>query len=447
MSFKQSPFLKYPSKNNSFQVLFHPYQSSWIIVNKTASDIINQFFNNKSFGEIANKLSSEFEIDNQQALKDVNNVYENLIEKKFDKKNIETYKQRKPDLKSLFLHITRRCNLKCPHCYVGDSDSSIIDLPKKVIFELIDELINNGGNGLTISGGEPLLHPDINKILLYASKKLTVRLLTNGTKINSTMAKFIADNNIYVQISLDGSTEALHDSIRGTGSYKKILRAIEELQKYNAGNKLNLCTTLMKKNQSDWKQMINFAEKNEILLHRFLHLREIGRANNHPMAQALTSNEYEKFISHISKLQRDKQQKIELTCGMSGLLLKMPEEFQTDDIWCPVGRMVVIDTNGDAFPCVLLMRDKYRLGNIYDQNIIEISKAKPMKDICGILVKRRHIIEKCRCCSFKNLCQAGCMGQALDHNNSVMTTDDFCQYRQKAYADSFDHLLQMADKR
>ncbi|KPA09153.1 Radical SAM domain-containing protein [Candidatus Magnetomorum sp. HK-1] len=445
MTSRLTSFLTYSSEIEDLQVLFHPYQSSWIIVNSTASDIIDQIARNQPLNKIAKSLTHEYEIDYQQALSDVKTVYQNLVEKKFEIQNIESPQYRIPQLKSLFIHITRRCNLKCPHCYVTSSNDVSQELPTPIIMKLIDDLTKHGGDSLTISGGEPLLHPDIYQILSHASKRLTVRLLTNGTKIYSEMAKFLADHKIYVQISIDGSTSSIHDTIRGQGCFEKIMKAIEKLQKYGAGEHLNLCSTLMQHNQNDWEQMIALAEQKDVPLLRFLHLREVGRANNHPKAQALSSKEYEQFIAHISSLQKDKQKKVELTCGMSGLLLKMPEEFQAEDIWCPVGRMMVVDTNGNVYPCVLMMRDQYLLGNIFEQKLISILKSKSMKEVCNILSNRRYSIDKCRCCSFRNLCQAGCMGQALDHCDNVMATDNFCQYRKKAYAKAFDHLLNMAN--
>ena len=440
----QIKYLSYRSHYNDNQVFFHPTQSSWIIVNPTAAAIVSKILEGQSVEMIAQLLANEYCIPYKQAISDVNAVYQTLLNNGFEFKKSYVPKIRAPQLKSMFLHITRRCNLQCPHCYINASHTDK-DLPTQTILRLIDTLTASGGNNLTISGGEPLLHPGIEKILSHASSKLTVRLLTNGTKINDKMAKFLAENGIFIQISLDGSTAQIHDSIRGKGTFDQIMNAIQRLKTFGAGDRLNLCATIMQANQNDWPNMIALAEKINIPLLRFLHSREIGRAATHSSAKPLLAKEYEKFIAHITKLQSNHHQKIELTCGMSGLLLKMPEEFQNDDIWCPVGRMIVIDSNGDVFPCVLMMREEYKLGNIFSQQVDQIIQSSKMENICKLLSNRRYTIEKCRDCSFRNLCQAGCMGQALDHSNSLMMTDDFCQYRQKAYTDAFERLIQMSD--
>ena len=434
-------FLYYSSRHKpDLSVLFHPFQSSWMIVNETANDIICMMAENCKPEEIANILTQNYDISFTRALDDIQSVKQSLQDNNFDLFEQSMPRQRKPSLKSLFIHITRRCNLHCPHCYVSATDSKP-DLDSDAIIALIDTLVEQGGDGLTISGGEPLLHPDIKNILSYASKKLTVRLLTNGSLIDKKMAAFLAELGIFVQISLDGATASIHDAIRGDGSYQCVIQAIQWLQAQGAGDRLNLCTTLMASNANDWQQMIALAENLNIPLLRFLHLRNVGRAKNHPGARPLAPSAYKNFIAHVNQMQFNSHHKVELTCGMSGLLLKMPEAFKADDIWCPVGRMMVIDTNGNVYPCVLMMRDQFFLGNIFSQSLNEISQSRQMLEICQLLSNRRFIIQKCLACTFRNLCQAGCMGQALDHFDSLMETDIFCSYRKSAYEAAFDHLL------
>lgn len=433
-------FLNYQSNmNTDMSVLLQPFQSSWIIVNEPAKIIITMMAAGHKFETIAQFLVQNYDIKYAHALDDIHLVEQTLQKNNFEISQI-TPKVRKPSLKSLFIHITKRCNLHCPHCYAVKTKSNE-EMPTSSIIALIDTLIEQDGDSLTISGGEPLLHPEIKSILSHASKKLSVRLLTNGTLINRKMAIFLAEHKIYVQISLDGATPLIHDAIRGEGTYERVIKAIQLLQDAGAGDRLNLCTTLMEKNANDWQELIAFAENKNIPLLRFLHLREIGRAGNNPSARPLTSAAYENFIAHLNQMQFNRNQKVELTCGMSGLLLKMPEPFKKDDIWCPVGRMMVIDTNGNVYPCVLMMRDQFFLGNIFSQSLLDISQSKKMHDICQLLSNRRYIIQKCKGCTFRNLCQAGCMGQALDHSNNLMETDIFCSYRKKAYKAAFDRLV------
>jgi sulfatase maturation enzyme AslB (radical SAM superfamily) len=64
-----------------------------------------------------------------------------------------------------------------------------------------------------------------------------------------------------------------------------------------------------------------------------------------------------------------------------------------------------------------------------------------MAGACSALNQRRRRISECAACNWRNLCQAGCMGQALDHRGTIWDRDDFCFYRQDAYRDAFDGIL------
>ena len=70
-----------------------------------------------------------------------------------------------------------------------------------------------------------------------------------------------------------------------------------------------------------------------------------------------------------------------------------------------------------------------------------------MAGACSALSQRRREITECAACHWRNLCQAGCMGQALDHRGSIWERDDFCSYRQEAYREAFDCILRRESAR
>ena len=163
------------------------------------------------------------------------------------------------------------------------------------------------------------------------------------------------------------------------------------------------------------------------------------------IGSGLTLRDYEHFYEYTSSLQKNGESGIDISCGLSGFLLKMPEEYQEDDIWCPVGRRLVIDVNGDAYPCVLMMEDEFRLGNAFDDSLDKIIHSDTMIAVCQALSERRHKIKKCSGCNWRNLCQAGCMGLALDNKGTIWDTDNFCDYRSRAYKEAFDRVLKIDD--
>lgn len=105
------------------------------------------------------------------------------------------------DLKGFYLEITSKCNLRCLHCY---NESGI--LKNEISFELFKRLIDEFDEkpDITFSGGEPLLHPDIWKMLEYAQDKINNDsvLITNATLITDEIAKKLTASGIGVQVSL-----------------------------------------------------------------------------------------------------------------------------------------------------------------------------------------------------------------------------------------------------
>lgn len=417
-------------------------------MNDTGLEIARYLDQSGSVQKAVIHIKKRYEIADEVAQRDVEQVRAQLAVSGFLKPGVVSEPSRSPWLNSIFLHLTNRCNLACLHCYAGNSlQRHIKDLPVSLVFRMLDELIDHGGTSVTLSGGEPLLHPDIKEILRHAGTRLDISVLTNGTLIDREWAEFLADIGAYVQISVDGSCERIHDQIRGKGSFTKTIDGLNYLQMSGLENRINFSTTVMNQNLDDLIRIIALARSFGVPLVRFLPLRRKGTAQStwQTVGSGLSTKDYTRFYDDTHRLHATIGTEIEISCGLSAFLLNMPEEFEEDDIWCPVGRRLVIDVNGDAYPCVLLMEDEFRLGNAFDDSLSKIIQSDAMISVCQALAERRHKIKKCSVCNWRNLCQAGCMGQALDNKGTIWDTDDFCDYRKKAYKEAFDKILGIED--
>ncbi|MEA1867154.1 MAG: PqqD family peptide modification chaperone [Thermodesulfobacteriota bacterium] len=440
--FTYSPY-KTGREDGDAHILFHATESEWVKVNDTGMEIAQYLDDGVSLDDVTRRLCAEYGISAEAAKYDVLSVSEQLSAHHFLDGNARARPARFPTLNLIFFHLTSRCNLSCPHCYTSRSQDDVNkDLPGSLVFRMIDELANRGGNSITLSGGEPLLHPEIRNILKYAGSKVEIRLLTNGTLINRAWADFLADMNVFIQISIDGSTKKIHDSIRGRGSFEKSLKSLEYLQEAGLRERINFSTTVMNQNFHDLPGIISLAGRLDVSLARFIPLRRKGTAKRkwESVGSGLTIRDSERFYEHTSLLQKNGGAGVDISCGLSGFLLKMPEEFE-DDIWCPIGRQLVIDVNGDAYPCVLMMEDEFLLGNAFHNSLDNMIKSDAMIAVCRALAERRNKIKKCSVCNWRNLCQAGCMGQALDNKGTIWDTDDFCDYRSRAYKEAFGRVL------
>ncbi|CCK80371.1 MULTISPECIES: 12,18-didecarboxysiroheme deacetylase [Desulfobacula] len=177
-------------------------------------------------------------------------------------------------------NMTRRCNLKCVHCYARSEDISYDnELTHEQSLAMIDDLADFGVPVLLFSGGEPLVHPRLVEYAQYAvSKGMRAVISTNGTLITKEKAKALKEIGLsYVGISLDGLEET-HDKFRGVkGSYKKAMAAIKHCQE--AGIKVGLRFTINKRNVKDIPGIFDLLEQKNIPRACFYHLVYSGRGS------------------------------------------------------------------------------------------------------------------------------------------------------------------------
>lgn len=175
---------------------------------------------------------------------------------------------------------TRRCNLKCRHCYAQAEDKDYsAELTTEEGKRLIDDLAQFGCPVLLFSGGEPLIRKDVFELAAYAVERgLRVVFSTNGTLITPEVAQRLKEIGAsYIGISLDG-TEAIHDRFRGVhGAFKKAIEGVRNCKK--VGLKVGLRFTIFKGNAKEIPSIFDITEKEEIDRICFYHLVYSGRGS------------------------------------------------------------------------------------------------------------------------------------------------------------------------
>jgi len=175
---------------------------------------------------------------------------------------------------------TRRCNLKCIHCYIDakrTQDAGELTTQEAKI--LIDDLADFGAPVFLFSGGEPFIREDLFELGKYAKAKgLRTVISTNGTLITDEMAKKVKDAGFsYVGISLDG-LEAINDKFREQkGAFKKTLSGIRNCLKNEV--RVGLRFTINKHNFKDVFGIFDLIETENIPRACFYHLVYSGRGS------------------------------------------------------------------------------------------------------------------------------------------------------------------------
>ncbi len=199
-------------------------------------------------------------------------------------------------------NITRRCNLKCIHCYAQAKDQSFDnELTTEEGKNLIDDLSQYKVPVLLLSGGEPTIRKDLPELAAYAIEKgMRAVISTNGTLITQQMARVLKDIGLsYVGISLDGM-EKIHDRFRGVkGAFRSALEGIKNCQ--DAGIKVGLRFTINKFNVAEIENIFNLLEDMDIPRACFYHLVYAGRGSK-LVEEDLTHDETRKAVDLIMDL-------------------------------------------------------------------------------------------------------------------------------------------------
>ncbi len=178
-------------------------------------------------------------------------------------------------------NVTRRCNLRCVHCYAHARDEAFADeLTTAEGRALIDDLASFGAPVLLLSGGEPLVRPDLAELAGYAVKKgMRAVISTNGTLIGPDMARTLKEIGLsYVGISLDGM-EAVNDRFRGvSGAFQKALEGIRNCRR--AGIKVGLRFTINRFNVGEIPAVFDLLEAEDVPRVCFYHLVYAGRGTD-----------------------------------------------------------------------------------------------------------------------------------------------------------------------
>jgi MoaA/NifB/PqqE/SkfB family radical SAM enzyme len=123
--------------------------------------------------------------------------------------------------------VTEHCNLRCPHC-IRDDVTTVCCLDEGLIESIIDQALELYGPIVaSFTGGEPLLHPEFERIArIVADRGVPYRFVTNGwhwSRIASVLDRHPPQS---VRLSLSGADEAVHDGERGRGSFRRVLQSV-----------------------------------------------------------------------------------------------------------------------------------------------------------------------------------------------------------------------------
>jgi 12,18-didecarboxysiroheme deacetylase len=348
---------------------------------------------------------------------------------------------------------TRRCNLKCIHCYAhatGMSEKDEMDTAAGKM--LIDDLAQFGVPVILFSGGEPLVRKDLPELAEYAVVKgLRAVISTNGTLISRDLAQTLKKIGLsYVGISLDGIGE-INDRFRGVpGAFEKALNGIRNCQE--AGIKVGLRFTINKFNVKEIPGIFDLLEKMDIPRVCFYHLVYSGRGSD-LVKEDLTHEETRKAVDLIIDRTYDLYQKgkvkevltVDNHADGPYLYLRMLKENskQAEKV-LELLKMNEGNSSGRGIGCVSwdgsVYADQfwrhYSFGNVLKRPFSQIWTRPEDPLLLKLKEKKQYVKGRCAACSWLDICGGNFRVRAEAISGDVWAPDPACYLTDKEISQS-----------
>ena len=321
---------------------------------------------------------------------------------------------------------TNQCNMFCDHCY-RDAGARLEDeLTTGQGKTLIDQIKAAGFRLMIMSGGEPLMRPDIFELCAHAvSRGLRTVMGTNGTLITPQVAAELGRSGVAAcAVSLDSIVASENDAFRKLeGAYDRALKGMANLKR--AGIPFQINTTVMDWNVRHLESMTDMAVELGAMAHHLFFLVPTGRATSIEQ-EALRVKEYEQTLNRIMEKQKKVKIEIKPTCAPQFIRVAdrkgIPIRFTRG---CLAGiSYCIISPKGDVQPCAYL---DIPLGNVKQESFVDIWRQNPLLNE----LRSQQYGGKCGQCEYTQRC-GGCRARAYYYNNGdYMAQDDWCLYQPK----------------
>ncbi len=340
-------------------------------------------------------------------------------------------------------NMTRRCNLKCVHCYAQAVEEDGVDeISTDQAKAIIDDLAAFGSPVMLFSGGEPLVRKDLTELAQYAtSKGMRAVISTNGTLITKQKAKELKEVGLsYVGISLDGGEE-VHDRFRAVpGAFKRAIQGIENCQA--EGLKVGLRFTINKRNAGEIPVLFDLVRDLEAPRICFYHLVYSGRGSElikEDLDHQETREAVHLIMDRTRELHDAGKPKEVLTVDNHAdgplVYLRMKEEDpkRAEEV------MELLNYNegnssGRGIGCISwdgkVHADQFwrnhTFGNVLERPFSEIWADPKIELLHKLKDKKQHVTGRCASCKYLSICGGNFRARAEAYHGDVWAPDPAC---------------------
>jgi MoaA/NifB/PqqE/SkfB family radical SAM enzyme len=282
------------------------------------------------------------------------------------------------------LHPTRRCNLRCLHCYSNSAPTERYEQDASQLVHAIADAAAEGYRVVSISGGEPLLYSGLPSLLDEARRHgLHTTVTTNGLLLDDRRTQLLSGRADFLAISLDGAPER-HNYMRNAPHAFEIMQG--RLGSIRSGGlPFGFLFTLTHENIGDLDWVAEFAAAEGANLLQIHPLEETGRAQSHlagsaptdidaTLAWLLAQRLMQRFAGrlkiHLDLLDRDALRDSLQSCGKL-TPDRRTAELRLADFISPL----VIESEGTIVPLQYGFPRAYALGNLNDLSLENMARS------------------------------------------------------------------------
>ena len=392
------------------------------VINCSASDILELCNGEREINDIISLIAKKYKL----SIPETRDIVTEFLECSLKKKYIEFRKTGKRENVKIYgdansytplhaeIEITKKCPLKCKHCYNNSGVEKREELTSKEFIKILEELKNAGVIKIAITGGEPTIKKGFTEICKYASRSfLAVAVMSNGYNINQEMVNELVQckDNLLFQISIDGNEEH-HNKIRGVDdSFKKACNAVKILSEN--GFKVSISFTCNLENYSDIEYVTKLVKNLGAVQISYGLTMDIGRASINKMANKVDLVDFYNQIKELKRKYMDSRFYINIS---EEAAQQVTQSVQAN---CGLGiNQITIRENGDVSPCVCFF---YSIGNLKKQKLSEVLSI----EFCETVKKLKEpSLEICQGCLNSTKC-----GKCIANVYDSQLTQDNCMWR------------------
>jgi len=329
-------------------------------------------------------------------------------------------------LEQIYFYLTEGCNLTCRHCWLNPKHQTQKKtypvLPISLFQTIIKQAIPLGLKAVKLTGGEPLMHPDISEIFsIIKGENLALTIETNGILCSLELARQIAvAHSSFVSVSLDGADAETHEWVRGiNGCFDQAIIGIKNL--VHSGIKPQIIFTLMGKNKHQLEDIVRLAESLGAGSVKFNIIQPTGRGQIlEDSGNALPLSEIMALGNYVNSLSTSTSLKLYYDLPLAFRpLSKMFGQNGDGCSTCSILKIIGVLANGNFALC--------GIGSHVSELIFGNAASDSLEDIWknnNILAELREGLPSrlegiCSRCHFKRVCSASCIAQNYYRTKSL----------------------------